>query len=112
MDQATAVLLASTLGPIALSLAGVLFKFLESKLPKDVQFEIESQVGNAVRAVEQSMPGGSPEEKKAKAIELANALLKAAKLPVDETVVDTLIEEAVFHLPATNSAGAGVPFGA
>src|SRR5678816_3202449 len=109
MDLQTTILLVSTLGPIALSLGGVLFKFLESKLPKDVQFEIESQIGNVVRAVEQSMPGATPEEKKAKAVELANALLKASKLPINAVVIDTLIEEAVFHLPDTNSASAGLP---
>lgn len=98
--------------PLAISLAGVLFKFLVSLLPQDKQFEIEAAIGNVVRAVEQSMPGATPEAKKAKAVELANAVLKASKLPIDPTVVDMLIEEAVFHLPATDSAGAGVPVGA
>jgi hypothetical protein len=110
--DAQTLLIVSTVAPIAVSLAGVLFKFLVGLLPQDKQYEIENQIGNVVRAVEQSMPGATPEAKKAKAIELANAVLKASKLPIDPQVIDVLIEEAVFHLPATDSAAAGVPVGA
>lgn len=111
MDLNTTILLISVLAPVGVGVGKVLVTFLESKLPQDKQYEIEGVIGNVVRAVEQSMPGNSPEEKKAKAIELANALLKASKLPVNPVVVDTLIEEAVFRLPDTNKQSA-IPFGA
>lgn len=97
-------LLLLTLGaPFALSLAGALFKFIEGLLPKDKQFEIESAISSVVKAVEQSMPGASNEEKKANAIKLANAVLAELHLPINPQMIDVLIEESVFHLPDTNS---------
>lgn len=95
-------LLAAIIVPLA--------KWLISKLPSEKQATATHLVQTAVNAVEQLAAKASAsltaDQKKAMAIELANVLLKSAGIKLDQGVISTLIEAAVFALNQARQASA------
>jgi hypothetical protein len=97
MDQYSLVVAAL---PILASLGAALYHYLLGLLPAARQAQAQSIVAQVVPAVEQlykAIPG-SGADKKARALQLAQSILKQAHISVSPEQLDVLIEGAVRSL--------------
>lgn len=101
MDSAVAVALIVNGLPVVTALAGMAYKLVESRLGQDKMGEVQRVASMAVDAVEKvysSLPG-SPADKKAAAMKMAQAALGKLGVSMPDEVVSMAIEAAVGALP-------------
>lgn len=84
--------------PFLFALAAVLFKWLMSILPKDRQAEVNRVVQIVVQGVEQSGADKPGSEKKQIAVAIVNTILNNLRITVSPTLVDAMIEAAVYTI--------------
>ena len=101
MDQATVDVLLTYGLPVVAALAGMAYKAVSARVGQDKMGEVQRVASMAVSAVEKvysSLPG-SPAEKKAAAMKMAQSALKSAHVSVSDDAVSMAIEAAVGALP-------------
>ena len=84
--------------PFLFALAAALFQWLITKLPKNRQTEVNQVVQTVVQGVEQCGAGKTGAEKKQMAVSMINTILNSLHVAVSPTLVDALIEAAVYGL--------------
>lgn len=85
--------------PILAAVITVIVKDWQNNQSTNRQDKIRMLVEDSVAAIEQTMATADGTTKKARALALVTSLLKKSNLPVDPSVISTLIEAAVYHLP-------------
>lgn len=98
LTQDQIIALINALLPIVAALIGFVLHWYISRLPAAQQAKAEGVVAKVVRAVEQTGAALSAPAKKAQAISLAETLLKGIGLNIPATLLDTLIEDAVYAI--------------
>ena len=101
MDQATMTVLLTYGLPVVSALAGMAYKAVSARVGQDKMGEVQRVAGMAVSAVEKvytALPG-SPADKKAAAMKMAQTALKDAHVSVSDDAVSMAIEAAVQALP-------------
>jgi hypothetical protein len=95
MSTSDAILLASILFPILVSIGQSLVKYVESRLPAAQRAQVESAVNTVVRSVEQAAPLLNGAEKRNQALSMLSVLLKQMHISASPELLSVLIEAAV-----------------
>lgn len=98
MTQEQIIALIAAVTPFLIALAGVLFKWLVSKLPQNTQPIVMQLVQLAVHAAEQIGAGQSGTAKKKIAEDFIISSLAALKIKANPKFIDAAIEAVVFNL--------------
>lgn len=109
MSQAQIYQLVILFFPIVCGLVAAGVRFGISKLPETQQTRAQSIVTLVVHSVEQSASTLSGPQKKAQAVRDIESILNALKISIPNTLIDTLIEAAVFALNQIQTTGNVVP---
>lgn len=103
------VALVSALLPLALAVAGFLYQVLLHHLPANQQAMLSSLANSVVSAVEKQHAGENSATKKAAAVDAINALAKAFHLSVNSTLVNMLVEAAVYEMDQFSGLAPSAP---
>lgn len=109
MSQAQIYQLVILLFPIVCGLVAAGVRYGISKLPETQQARASGIITLVVHSVEQSATGLAGAQKKAQAVRDIEAILTALKISIPNTLIDTLIEAAVFALNQVQVSGNVVP---